>query len=264
MLDELSTALAAIARDLPLVIVIEDLQWADEDTLRALAHVAASGAGDGVLVLASCSEGVWSAGPRARRRLRDSCRGETVTVPPFTSAQVLEYVRARFGAGALEALAPAVHAATGGTPLLVAAAFDHLVERQLIVSGPAGWARMSTPDRLRRVLPEAVAGVVVRQLETLGSREREAIEAASASAVGPGFVLADVAAALQCEEAEVEAILAPLARREQLIVRDEHGRYRFRHGRAADAIARRAPHLRQQAFACRVEDLRLSARRAAT
>jgi DNA-binding winged helix-turn-helix (wHTH) protein len=264
MLDELCAVLAAIARDLPLVIVIEDLQWADTATLDALAHVAESTEPDGVLVLASCSEGAWRGGRRARRRLLDGSRTGMVALQPFTPAQVLEYVGSRFGAGSFEALAPAVHAATGGNALLVAAVFDHLVERQLIVPGIAAWTRASTLDAIKRVLPDAAAGVITRQLETLGSREREAIEAASASAVGAAFVLADVAAALQCDPAEAEAVLAPLARREQLIVRSEDGRYCFRHARAADAIGRRAPHLRQMAFACRVEDRRLSARRAAT
>lgn len=264
MLDELSAAVAALAGDLPLVIVIEDLQWADADTLRALAHVAASNGGGGVLVVASCSEGAWSAGPHARGRLLDGCRSRTLVLQPFTCAEVLEYVRARFGTGRLETLAPAVHEATGGNPLLVAAAFDRLVERGMIAAGSAGWARTSPLEAIHRVLPEALAGIVTRHLDTLGPRERAAIEAAAASAVGGGFVLADAAAALQWNEADAADVLAPLARREQLIVRDEDGGYRFRHDRAADAIARRAPRLRQLTFACRVEDRRLSARRAAT
>jgi DNA-binding winged helix-turn-helix (wHTH) protein/predicted ATPase len=271
MLEQLSAALTAVARERPLAIVIEDLQWADAETLRALAHVAQSGAR--VLVIASYSEGAWHAGPDARRSLLAAGPARTtIALTPFSAAQVREYTNARFGPGPIEALAAMVHAATGGNALMVGAAFDSLIERRMIEPGAAGWQRVAPPDAIARVLPEAVAAVVTRQLETLEPREREAIEAAAA--VGVEFSLDAVAAVLRWGQQEVDAVLGPLARRGQLIVagdatnedalRGSGGRHRFRHACAAEAIARRAPHRRQRAIAGRVQELRDPARRVAT
>jgi DNA-binding winged helix-turn-helix (wHTH) protein len=217
VLDQLRLAVDAIAREVPLTIVIEDLQWADPDTVRALAHLVGSGAGSRATIVATCSEGAWSAGIRARARLDTGTAGcTTIALMPFTVGQVSQYVAARFGAGSIEALAPMVHAITGGNAMLVVAAFDGLVDRRMIARDARGWRRKSSTEAIGRVLPETWTDIVVPQLEQLETHEREAIEAAAA--VGFEFALGTVAVALGKRSEDVGAVLAPLARREQLIV----------------------------------------------
>lgn len=270
MLDQLAAALAAMARDLPLVIVLDDVQWADAETVETLLRVAARESRPRVLFVATCHEGAWIAGGLARDRVVAAPGTRSLVLPPFTRAQTGEYIVARFGRGPLDALAPIVHAASGGNPRLIATAFDGLVERGLIAPGQDGWRRESSIAAIARALPEALAGTVERQLEQLELHERAAIEAAAA--VGFTFTLGDVALALGSEPRAAAAVLGPLARRGQLVVAGHgHGAapaagdvYCFRHPFYVGAIARRAPQMRQRAFADRVSGRRAVAHRLAT
>ena len=70
MFDELSAALAALSHDLPLILVLEDLQWADVDTVNALARLADSQIPSKLLIVGTCCDGEWTAGERAQHRLR--------------------------------------------------------------------------------------------------------------------------------------------------------------------------------------------------
>ena len=269
MLGQLNAAIAVMARDVPLVIVLDDVQWADADTVRALLHVGARETRARVLFVATCHEGAWVAGEDARERTIAAPGTLSLHLPPFTRHQTGQYIVARFGPGPLEALAPIVHAASGGNPLMIATAVDSLVERRVIARGQNGWRRELSIAAIARVLPDTLADMVTRQLELLELHEREAIEAAAA--VGFEFTLGDVAVALRADPREVAAVITPLARRGHLVVAVHAHRapaagdtYRFRHAFYVEVIARRAPQLRQRAFADRVSGLRAVAHRLAT
>ncbi len=270
MLDQLSAAVAVMARDVPLVIVLDDLQWADADTLRALLHISAPGTRARVLFVATCNEGAWVAGEDARDRVAAVPGTLAIALTAFTRHQTGQYIVARFGPGPIEPLAPIVYAATNGNPLMVSTACDSLIERGMIAPGPRGWRREASSGAIARALPETLADLVTRQLELLELHEREAIEAAAA--VGFEFTLAEVAVALRSDARSAGAILGPLARRGQLVVPGGSrgappaaaAAYRFRHEFYVGVIARRAPQLRQRAFADRVSGLRAPAHRLAT
>jgi len=270
MLDQLSAAVAVMARDVPLVIALDDLQWADAETLRALLHVSAPGTRARVLLVGTCHEGAWVAGEDARKRAAAMPGTLSIVLTAFTRHQTGEYIVARFGPGPLEPLAPIVHAATNGNPLMVSTALDGLIERGMIAPGPRGWRREASIAAIVRALPETLADLVTRQLDLLELHEREAIEAAAA--VGFEFTLGEVAAALRSDPRRAGAIIGPLARRGQLVVPGSSpgaapaaaDAYRFRHEFYVEVIARRAPQLRQRAFADRLSGRRPLARRLAT
>ena len=270
ILDQLRAALTALARDYPLAIVIEDLQWADAETIRALAYLAGTVNGSRARIVATCNEGAWNAGAGAYTSVGSGAPGcTTMTLPPFTVRQTVQYVIARFGPGSIEALAPMVHVATGGNAQMVVAAFDGLIERRMIQRDAKGWRRESSIEAIGRVLPDTWTKVVSRQLEQLETHEREAIEAAAAA--GFEFALETIAAALRKQSDVVSGILVPLARRGQLIVAGENsggmrrnGIFRFRHHCFVDAIVRQASPLRQQAFERRIRAAREPASHIAT
>jgi DNA-binding winged helix-turn-helix (wHTH) protein len=255
MLDELGSALDAMSHDLPLVVVIEDLQWADADTVNALSRLAASHVPAKLLLVVTACDGDWTAGARAKQRLMNVAaagpRCKTLQLGPLTLEHVERYLDARFGPECLSELAPAVHQATGGNPFMLVCAIDSLVARRLVVQENKGWCREASLDAIARALPETLGDAVVRQLDQLDPPEREALEAAAV--VGLEFSAASVASVLQRRHDQVRGLLGPLARRGQLIVggtagggaRSAQGTYRFRHALYADVIAQRAPMLRQ-------------------
>jgi predicted ATPase/DNA-binding winged helix-turn-helix (wHTH) protein len=268
MLEELSDVLDALSHDMPLVIVLEDLQWADADTVRALTHLAASSTPSKLLIVATSWNGEWAAGSRAKLRLTSAFgsnpRRLTIELGPLTVAHVNRYVDARFGPGCVSELASSVHRATSGNPYMVVNAFDSLVARGLVAEGADGWRREAPLQRIAEALPETLSESIAQQLDQLDARERETLEAAAA--IGTEFTSSTVAFALEAKVEAVRSVLGPLARRGQLIVpaiepgspRTVQDAYRFRHALHADVIAQRAPMLRQLRITERVNHVRMA------
>jgi predicted ATPase len=251
MFDELGAAFAAISHDLPLVLILEDLQWADLDTVNALARLAESQVPSKLLIVGTCCDGEWTAGQRARQRLTAAATGaRSVTLPLgcLTLEHVGRYIDARFGPRCLSELAPAVHHATGGNPFMMVNAIDSLVTRRLVVEERGEWRREAPLEAIARALPETLADVIARHVDHLHPSEREALEAAAAA--GLEFTASSVAVALEQKTEYVHRLLAPLARRGILIVAvgaagTSRAAYRFRHPLYADLISQQAPMLRQ-------------------
>jgi predicted ATPase len=264
MFDELCAALAALSHDLPLILILEDLQWADADSINALARLAESQIPSKLLIVGTCCDGDWTAGERAHERLLSvgaaSPRSAMMLLGSLTLEHVARYVDARFGPECLSELAPAVHQATGGNPFMMVNAIDSLVARRLVVLEDERWRREASLDDIVRALPETLAEVIARHVDHLDPSEREALEAAAA--VGVEFTAATVAAALQQKVEYVRRVLGPMARRGHLFVAVgaagatpaarsagatpvAQTTYRFRHALYADLIAQQAPMLRQ-------------------
>jgi len=257
MFDELCAALAAVSHDLPLILVLEDLQWADADTINALTRLAESQIPSKLLIIGTCCEGEWTVGSRAQQRLAAAAsrapRSMTLPLGSLTLEHVGRYLDARFGPDCLSNLAPAVHHATAGNPFMMVNAIDNLVTRGLVVEESGAWRR------------EAAIEVISRHVDHLHPAEREALE--GAAAVGLEFTAETVAVALQQSIEYVRRVLAPLARRGHLIVvagPPSVGSFRFRHALYADLIAQQAPMVRQLRVADRLSRAReIAARDAA-
>ncbi len=255
LFDELGAALAALSHDLPLVLILEDLQWADVDSINALARLAGSQIPSKLLIVGTCCNGEWTAGERARHRLTSAAatapRSVTLALGCLTLEHVVRYIDVRFGPGCLSELAPAIHHATGGNPFMMVNAIDSLVSRRLVVAERGEWRREAPLDAIARALPETFGDVIARHVDHLDLSEREALEAAAV--VGLEFTASSVAAALEQKVEYVRRVLGPLARRGHLIVavaatgpsRASQTTYRFRHALYADIIAQQAPMLRQ-------------------
>jgi DNA-binding winged helix-turn-helix (wHTH) protein len=283
MFDELCAALAALSHDVPLVLVLEDLQWADADTVNALARLAESQVPSKLLIVGTCCAGEWTAGARSQHRLTAAAdrapRSITLPLGSLTLEHVARYLDARFGPDCLSELAPAVHYATAGNPFMMVNAIDSLVSRGLVAKDARGWRRRASLDTIVVSLPDTLGEAIGRQVDHLDPAERETLEAAAA--VGLEFTTATVAAALGQSVEYVRRQLAPLARRGQLIVaaggvgglgapgtaggrgnpRGPQASYRFRHPLYADIIAQQAPMLRQLKVVERVSRARELANR---
>ncbi|HWV84266.1 MAG TPA: LuxR family transcriptional regulator [Capillimicrobium sp.] len=256
-----------LAGDGPLALVVDDVQWCDEPSLRWLAFLARRIDG-GPLLLAVA---LRSTGEPARSpALDDLLRvGDALVPPPLSAAATGRLLEGVLGAPAPAALAAACHAATGGTPYLLIAlagalrqggvAPDRAVAEVRRVGGRAVAhhvrARLdATPAAVRR-LAEAIAVTGgVADLALLA--ELAALERADAEDALAVLVAVDIAAAgepVRCVHPLVEAAVVeamPAARREAL------------HARAAAALAgrgdveRAATHLLEVAPAGRPERAR--------
>lgn len=218
MLRELADAFDALARDRPLVVVLEDLHWSDASTVDLLAYVAERVAPARLLVIGTYRPAdlvVREHPMRATaRQLVARGRADEVTLELLTPDDVRSYLVHRLGGEAMdEGIAALVYARTDGNPLFLVSVVDHLLDRGLLGRDDGGtWRLASGADS---VVPESLRSLVVRQVEALAPRQRAVVEAASV--LGLEFDALALAAATGEPVAEVEHICTGLAERGQLV-----------------------------------------------
>lgn len=166
---------ASIAQQVPLLLAVDDLHWADEPSLRFVAHLARRLEGLAVLLVATVREPrAGTAQDKALTATLAAEPGVTVLRPPALSAAgCAELVRVTLGGEASAAFQDACRELTGGNPLLL-----HGLLAGLAAEGVRGGD--ADVPHLRRLTPGTVSRSVLLQL---GRMPAAALAAARAIAV---------------------------------------------------------------------------------
>ena len=215
--------LARLVRDQaarhPLLLIVDDLHWADAPTLRALSHLTATaGAGEHLAVLVTrrpspepseaLSDLEISAARRGARQVR-------LTGLPVDDA--VQLVGTVMGTATPTPQLTAVWcSATGGNPFF-------LLELARLASERGGW---------NGEVPAAVQTVVRRRLDRLPADTRELLVAAAA--LGQQFSLLMLAAGLELDPELADERLDPA--RDAGIIRERGGTLVFEHALTRDAV----------------------------
>ena len=163
-------ALANLAGDEPLLVAVDDAQWADGPSLRWLGYLATR-VEDLPVLLAIALNSAGHAG-EAQRPLALSTEATTLLAPaPLSEAGTRSVIDEHLGTDS--GLAEACHAATGGNPFLVHAVLDELREQD---GRASACALEDVPD----IESAAISRAVARRLARLPP---EAGELAAAVAV---------------------------------------------------------------------------------
>jgi DNA-binding winged helix-turn-helix (wHTH) protein len=252
MLREVVTALETLAEDTPLVLWIEDLQWADPATIDVLTSLGQRRDPAKLLLLATnrpSDSGVGSA-PLRRAHVDLMARPHAVELrlQPLAREDVTRYLDLQLGVDVSRQSSPVLYRLTSGNPLFLVTAIEHLVRKGYFVEGGDGWRLEVSPDTLEAAIPASLVGTVARELEELAPDERQAIDAASV--VGVEFSLWLAAHAANMDELALEPVLEMLARRRTFIVREgvvelANGvfspLYRFTHGLYQEIVIEHMP-----------------------
>jgi predicted ATPase len=241
LIRESGDFMEAACRVFPIVLLIEDMHWADPASVDLLHRVGCRLARQRTLLLCTFRPADADAeNPRLRRCVLDLvARGAAreLTIGALDPNEVGQYLDARFPGHRLPAaLAAAIHARTEGLALFVRSLVDALVERGDVARDGEAFA-LARP--LEQVDLEPTAGLrdlVRRQLDGLAPGERAILDVASV--VGRDFLSPVIAHLVARPEAEVEEDLRRLARVHRVVV--EAGeetlpdgalatRYRFAH-----------------------------------
>jgi DNA-binding SARP family transcriptional activator len=251
--EDFRRAVLAAADDRPILLVVDDVQWADTGTLAALRHLTPSVARARVLVVltqrvddASGDDEAVSAALAAMSREPGLSR---VGVKPLDVSAVAELV-ASVAPNAPPWVASELTHDTGGNPFFAQAMLTHLVE-----SGTM--AVLVSEERREGVLlgdvPVEVRDVVARRLAVLGNRCRDLLGAGSVFE-GP-FRLGDAAGAADLSDADAldaldEALAAGL-----LVDGDAADTYEFAHRIVRSTIASAVSSSRRARLHRRVADV---------
>jgi DNA-binding winged helix-turn-helix (wHTH) protein/tetratricopeptide (TPR) repeat protein len=245
MLRELADAVDAITAARPLVLVLEDLQDADEATTGLIAYLARRRAPARLLLLGTYrpAELVARAHPLrpVLQDLRSAGRCGHLMLELWSAADTAAYLRARLAPRSPSAeLVAAVHERTEGNALFAVAVTGALLAGGLLV---ADGGTVRAADRLDVLgIPDQVRLMLDRQVESLDEADRRML--AVAAAAGVEFTAEAVSAGLSqlagagLSPAEVEQRCGELARLGAVVVPagvarwpdgTVSGRYRFAH-----------------------------------
>jgi len=256
LVTQLPAALAALTEDMPLILGLDDLQWADAATLTAIADVARHARMSKCLVIGTASLHGPARDPLALAALdavlRKTSSSFVLGLTSWTALQVERYLDARFGPGCLTDLAQTLNDVTGGNPAMLALAADRLVACGVICGQGNLWLREARAHVVQELLPRALLDVVCVQFDRLTLEERRLLEAASVT--GMDFTSSGAALAADVAERDADRMLHRLADRRLVIRRTgETGSsrsiradaFRFLHPMHLELLAQRAPMTQQ-------------------
>ncbi|AXE24209.1 LuxR family transcriptional regulator [Streptomyces globosus] len=159
VLSDLREMLARLGRERPLLILVDDLQWADTWSLRCLAYLAGRPQGLRAVLVCTLRDG----DPRARHPLVCEVTDAATQVmrpAPLSPAATGQLIRERFGESGDEEFVLACHRASGGNPMFLSHVLAALADTGLRPSAAhAGTAGTLRPAPLR----ERLAGCLSTQ-----------------------------------------------------------------------------------------------------
>jgi class 3 adenylate cyclase/tetratricopeptide (TPR) repeat protein len=215
----------ALAEQRPLILVFEDIHWADEGLLDFIDHLADWATGVPLLVLCTARPELLEHRPSWGGGKRNAL---TISLSPLSDAETAQLLTS-LGSGVEEALL----ARAGGNPLYAEEFVRMLADR--VANGEIP-------------LPDSVQGIIAARLDTLPPDEKLVLQ--EAAVVGKVFWVGALAAAAGLEAAIVEERLRALERKE--FVRRERRSsvagetaYVFRHALLRDVAYSQIPRSRR-------------------
>ncbi len=203
---------AAFARaDHPLVLFLDDLQWADAATLALLPSLLTDPEIRGLLVIGAYRDTEVPATHPLRMTVAELAVGvrvEEITLPPLDADQLRELVADALRSDAAHASAAAdlVLAKTGGNPFFVKQLLQSLNADGLITFDPASDGWRVDLDRTARVdLADNVLALMAAKISRLHARTQRTLRLAAC--VGDRFDLRTLATISETEPAEAAADL---------------------------------------------------------
>ncbi|GAA1854681.1 hypothetical protein GCM10009836_38440 [Pseudonocardia ailaonensis] len=190
LFDAVVTFLAAVATDRPVVLVVDDLQWADPASRRLAEYVATHLRDSRVTVVVTVrSPGTEGDHPdlEVLAALARLTRVRRIDLPPISAADVRALVRDRVGDDVDEPTAAALHARTGGNPFYI----GEIV--RLVLTTGSGMADG---------VPDSVRGVIRRRVQRLSEDDQAVLRAAAV--VGRTFDIDLLAAVTGIDEDAVD------------------------------------------------------------
>lgn len=215
MLRVFAELVEELTADMTLVLVLEDLHWADASTVDLLAVLAERREPARLLVLGSYrpAEAIAHAGPfdAMRRGLDLKRRSVEISLSLLPPSGVEHLLAARFGGVATPSpLARLLHAHTDGNPLFLVTAVDYLVAQGWLERTEDGVALRAELDVLERHIPGSLQELV--EVQALGLDQFEVTVLEAASVAGLEFGAQAVAAALDVPAEQVEDACERLVR----------------------------------------------------
>jgi class 3 adenylate cyclase len=169
LFQEVTEFLKNASTSAPLVLVLEDLQWADKGSCSLLQHLARRLAGSRMLVAISCREAELEPSHSLREALphlrRESGFWE-LPLKGLRESEVNELITLLAEQELPRPLVLALHQETEGNPFFVQETLKHLIETEALYQEEGRWTSKATtisdiglPESVREVMERRLAGL---------------------------------------------------------------------------------------------------------
>ncbi len=179
--EQALAALAALVRLLagrsPLVLAVEDLHWADDASLDALAQVANALGDRPALVLGNSRPGLFARRPFWGEGEAGHVRLDLAPLSPAATGRLVAALLEE-EAAVPDEVARFVLERSEGNPYYVEELVRMLLSRQALVRGPAGW-QVDQGALAEGRVPTTLQGMLQARLDQLAAAEKDALQRAS-------------------------------------------------------------------------------------
>ena len=220
--------LEALAKAAPLIVVVDDLQWAEPPVVTLIEQLVERVADAPMLVISI-------ARPEFLEQRRDWGAGKpnstTITLDPLSPHDTGTLISRLLEIEALPIeLRDQIIERSAGTPLFCEEFIQMLIDEGRLVHEGAAWRAVGAIDQIR--VPQSISAVLAARLDGLADREKRVLQAASV--IGQRFQLGQLEAL--AGGSDVEETLESLRRKGLVIGGDgDAGELAFRHLLIRDA-----------------------------
>ncbi len=238
LFESVAELLLRCSRQKPILVILDDLHWADPSSLGLLHYLARNIATTRALILGTYRTEELGETHEGRATFLDTLRLMRredllveVRLERLKPEEVAELLRAELRDHPSPELAKILHQETEGNPLFIIEVLRLLIQEHLLVREGASW-RLNTPVEKVRV-PEKVHEVISRRLDRLTPFERDVLECSSV--LGDRFDSHLLEKILKVERARLVRTLSDLEKKYGLIHYSK-GRYQFDHSKIREVL----------------------------
>ncbi|HSE23318.1 MAG TPA: AAA family ATPase [Pyrinomonadaceae bacterium] len=220
MLREIGDALEVLTSDLPLVLIVEDLQWSDYSTLDLISYLARQRHTAQLMLIGTYRtvELIVTGHPlqAVKRELLAKQQCEELPLEYLNEEAIDQYLSVRFANNRFpKDLAALIQDRTYGNPLFMVNAVDYLVADGFIGESEGSWALVGEIENIDVSVPDSIKQMIEKQLDLLDANQLRTLEAASVA--GAEFSALALVVALGEDSTEIEARCDELIRRGHFI-----------------------------------------------
>ncbi len=222
----------------PLLLIIEDIQWADSATMALLHYLSRNIRNSRILVIGTYrpEEIISEDGEKNRvfetiNMMRAEGLTEEIALKPLDVVCFPEFVEKKLGKiENVEEFARGIHTESGGNPLFACEILNMLVEEAMI-GALDGYELTRKLESIR--IPSRIQEIIMRKIERLCEEEREIADAASV--LGQDFTPETISKMLGKRKIEVLKSMRRMEKRVNLI--EKKGiEYRFKNPKIRDIL----------------------------
>ena len=261
--DLAALAIRAAATESPVAILVDDVQWADEDSLRLLRYVVRGDADLPVFLALSARPEELALVNEAATLIADMARIGVVRrlkVSRFTQVETSEFLKQVLGGDVNPASAATIHAQAEGVAFIAEELARTYRETGLVQEIDGVWTLTRNAERL---LPSAVRTLIQRRAARLPADTKQSL--ADAAILGRAFSLKDLQAVKLhlndaddgCDPAVLEQTLVPAVQAGLLLEHAEESAadYAFTHDHVREFAAATLTPTRRRAIHLAIVDL---------